>query len=127
MLRNIDYLHLINKTYHFKNISLRIDKSWVVYVRFAEVARTIWLPFSNITFKNLNVIRIFHLKGNNFPYFSRKKLQRVYTKFICIYAVSTKVCLRPQVVFYFSCIKDIIYYIIRNVSLESVKQSTVKV
>ena len=27
MLQNIDYLHLINKTYHFKNISLRIDKS----------------------------------------------------------------------------------------------------
>ena len=27
MLRNIDYLHLINKTYPFKIISLRTDKS----------------------------------------------------------------------------------------------------
>ena len=43
-----------------KTLSDSFDKPHVVYVRFAEVARTVWFPFSNFAFKNLHTIRIFN-------------------------------------------------------------------
>ena len=48
------------------NILVNFYKSYVVYIGFTEVARTVGPPFSNFIFKNLYTLRIFDVVSDVF-------------------------------------------------------------